>query len=267
MYRIKNGRRVRYAKELIAIVMENIGTVRNEEYAPEDVYLPYEDTEPLIEKGLIKVVNVTPRQTVSQDTDGEVEEVTEELVGEADEVAAAEVPDEEPTEENPVEETAEEEQPVEEETVAKATEEQPAEEVEEDFEEQPVEEAEEISEEVAESEPTEEPAIEAEVEELSAEELDDVETYEEKAKDEDGIEVVGVMFRRRGRKVYWFDPDGKTWEKGEIALYITPTVPPQEVIVVDNAKISPSKLHLPLKPLHKAVRRSQTDNRHKSKKS
>lgn len=67
------------------------------------------------------------------------------------------------------------------------------------------------------------------------------------------------MFRRRGRKVYWFDPDGKEWEKGEIALYKSPDNPPQEVIVVDNAKISPTKLHLPLKPLCKVHRRPQAE--------
>ena len=266
MYRIKNGRRVRYAKELIAVLMSGLETERTER-AAEDYYLPYEDTEPLIEKGLIKVINITSRaQTAAEEEptgEGElsheeesVEEAEEAAEEIAEEIAAAEVPDEEPTKENPVEETAEEEQPVEE--VEEDSEEQPAEEVEEDSEEQPVEEAEEISEEVAESEPTEEPAIEAEVEELSAEELDDVETYEEKAKDEDGIEVVGVMFRRRGKKVYWFDPDGKTWEKGEIALYKTEEVPPQEVIVVENTKISPEKLHLPLKPLYKAPRLPQT---------
>ena len=65
------------------------------------------------------------------------------------------------------------------------------------------------------------------------------------------------MFRRRGRKVYWFDPDGKEWEKGEIALYRSPDNALQEVIVVARTKRAPSKLHLPLKPLRKATRRQQ----------
>lgn len=221
LYRMKNNRRVRYAKDLISMVMGSVGAERNEEYVPEEVYLPYEDTEPLIEKGLIKVINITPRaQTAAEEEPtGEAEltpeeEPVEEEEETAEEIAAAEVPDDEPTEESNVEETAEED---------------------------------------------------TEVEELSKQELADVQSYEEEAKDDDGIEVVGVMFRRRGRKVYWFDPDGNTWEKGEIALYKSPDNPPQEVIVVDNAKISQSKLHLPLKPLHKLTRRPQTDNRHRLK--
>lgn len=38
MYRIKNERRVRYAMEIISMVMENIGAARNEKYVPEDFY-------------------------------------------------------------------------------------------------------------------------------------------------------------------------------------------------------------------------------------
>ncbi len=279
MYRIKNERRVRYAAELIAALMGSRGIERIERMA-EDYYLPYEDAETLIKEGLIKVVNVPPRQIASWDA---AEEVVEEIAAEATGEAAAEVSEEqsvkevevlaeeEPTEENAVEEEAGEEQSVEEteaekETVTETPEENPVEEAEEVSGEQPIDEVEVATGEVAaaetiEEEPTEETITETEVEELSKRELDDVETYEEKTKDEDGIEVVGVMFRRRGRKVYWFDPDGKTWKKGEIAFYITPDVPPQEVIVVDNAKISPSKLHLPLKPLHKATRRPQINKK------
>lgn len=116
----------------------------------------------------------------------------------------------------------------------------------------PVEEAAEVLEE----EPVEESKEEAaQVEELSESEMEDVQSYKEEQEDENGIEVVGVMFRRRGRKVYWFDPDGKSWEKGEIAFYLSNENPPQEVIVVDVAKRSKEALHLPLKPLCKAAHR------------
>ena len=277
MYRIKNERRVRYAKDLIAMVMKSADTERNEGYVSEDYYLPYEQTEALIEKRLIKVVNITPNQIISQDS---AEEVVEEIAAEAiGEVAGEEVSEEQlidevevlAEEENAFGKAAEQEQPLEEteaeeEAITETPEENPVKEAEGVSGEQLIDEVEIASGEGAvtetiEEEPTEETIIETEVEELSKRELDDVETYEEKTKDEDGIEVVGVMFRRRGRKVYWFDPDGKTWEKGEIAFYITPDVPPQEVIIVDNAKISPSKLHLPLKPLHKATRRPQINKK------
>ncbi len=186
-----------------------------------------------------------------------VEEPVEEAVPE--EEGPVETPVEEPVEApaEPAEEPVEEaEEPTEEpEAAAEApapSDEEPVEAPEEPAEEPVEESAEESVEEH--SEPTME---ETEIEELTTQEIDDVASYEEEEKDEDGIEVIGVMFRRRGRKVYWFDPDGKTWEKGEIALYKSPIHPPQEVIVVDNARLSPSKLHLPLKPLRKAPRRPQ----------
>lgn len=53
MYRIKNDRRVKYAKELIAIVCEHYGAQRIEREKV-DYYLPYEGVVQLIEKGLIK---------------------------------------------------------------------------------------------------------------------------------------------------------------------------------------------------------------------
>ena len=212
MYRMKNERRVRYAMELIAELMDTWGAKRIER-TEEDYYLPYEENEPLLERGLIKYE--------AAETAGGAP-----FPQAAEEIATAEAPV--PSDDEPVEAP-----------------EEPAEEPVEESAEESVEEH---------SEPTVE---ETEIEELTTQEIDDVASYEEEEKDEDGIEVIGVMFRRRGRKVYWFDPDGKTWEKGEIALYKSPIHPPQEVIVVDNARLSPSKLHLPLKPLRKAPRRPQ----------
>ncbi len=201
---------------------------------------------------------IAPQAPVEEPAEEPAVEEAAEYEQPAEEETATQAPVEEPAEEFAVEEAAEYEQPAEEEIATQAPVEEPAEEpaVEEAAEyEQPAEE------EIAPQAPVEEPAEEFAVEELSAQELDNLQSYEEEADDEDGIEVVGVMFRRRGRKVYWFDPDGQTWEKGEIALYITPDNPPQEVIVVDNAKISPSKLHLPLKPLCKVNRRPQTEQK------
>ncbi len=53
LYRIKNDRRAKYAKELIAAVMEKLGGERVERDSV-DYYLPYEGVVELIEKGLIK---------------------------------------------------------------------------------------------------------------------------------------------------------------------------------------------------------------------
>ena len=53
MYRIKNERRLQYAKELIAKVCASLGLTKGDEQN-KDYYLPYETTEALIAKGLIK---------------------------------------------------------------------------------------------------------------------------------------------------------------------------------------------------------------------
>lgn len=53
LYRIKNGRRVKYAKELIAMVAEMLQTPRIERES-QDYYVPYEGLVELINKGLIK---------------------------------------------------------------------------------------------------------------------------------------------------------------------------------------------------------------------
>lgn len=53
MYRIKNDRRVKYAKELILSVAEHLNTVQTER-EPVDYYMPYEGVVQLINKGLVK---------------------------------------------------------------------------------------------------------------------------------------------------------------------------------------------------------------------
>ncbi len=222
MYRLRSDKRYRYAAELFAEVMARLGIERIER-EPESYYLPYETTEALMGRGLIKceIQGTADGTVVLTDAPVQAEAAPAEAVPEeaAPEEAVSEVPAEAAPEEAAPEEAAPEEA---------------------------------VSEVPAEAAP-EVPEEDPEVEDLTAEELDDVRQYEEAESETDGIEVIGVMFRRRGRKVYWFDPDGKTWEKGEIALYRSPDNPPQEVIVVDHTWRLPEHLVLPLKPLSKAT--------------
>ena len=55
MYRIISEKREKYARELIALVMESLGAVKTERIY-EDYYLPYEGIVQLIDKGLVKRV-------------------------------------------------------------------------------------------------------------------------------------------------------------------------------------------------------------------
>ena len=55
MYRIKNERRLRYAKELIAFLFE--GTEPSGHEDEDFAAIPYEDTQSLVERGLIKIVS------------------------------------------------------------------------------------------------------------------------------------------------------------------------------------------------------------------
>ncbi len=94
-YRIKNDRRLRYAKELIAMVFEGTDAVYKEtEPVNYAVEFPYEETQPLIERELIKLVRVRDDGTeedVSEDVMEEIAPAEEEIViPEAHEVTAAE---------------------------------------------------------------------------------------------------------------------------------------------------------------------------------
>ncbi len=55
-YRIKSSRRAKYAKELINIVMKELGVRKDPNYEAQDYYQPFEGTMGLMEKGLIKRV-------------------------------------------------------------------------------------------------------------------------------------------------------------------------------------------------------------------
>ncbi len=58
LYRIKNDRRCSYAKELIAVVANNLGLEKGEEQHEVYSNLPYEENKPLIVRGLIKELKV-----------------------------------------------------------------------------------------------------------------------------------------------------------------------------------------------------------------
>ena len=58
LYRIKNDRRLGYAKELIEVVANNLGLEKDEEQHEVYSNLPYEENKPLIARGLIKELKV-----------------------------------------------------------------------------------------------------------------------------------------------------------------------------------------------------------------
>ena len=64
MYRIKNNRRLGYAKDLIAAVCEKRGLTKGD-VPTEDYRLPYESTEALLEKGLVKELPVATAKNES----------------------------------------------------------------------------------------------------------------------------------------------------------------------------------------------------------
>ena len=64
MYRIKNDRRLGYAKDLIAAVCEKRGLTKGD-VPTEDYRLPYESTEALLEKGLVKELPVATAKNES----------------------------------------------------------------------------------------------------------------------------------------------------------------------------------------------------------
>ena len=62
MYRIKNERRLRYAKELIATACNALGLEKGETKG-ENYYLPFESTEALVKKNLVKELTVAATST------------------------------------------------------------------------------------------------------------------------------------------------------------------------------------------------------------
>ena len=84
MYRIKNDRRLGYAKELIAAACEKLELIKGN-VSTEDYRLPYETTEALIAKGLVKELTVaaTSAQIERAQAAGKITRVKEVSVQEA----------------------------------------------------------------------------------------------------------------------------------------------------------------------------------------
>lgn len=123
LYRIKNDRRCRYAKELIAAAVASAGGVRGEDCAEDFSQIPFEDTKALIDRGLVRIVEVrrrTPGEGMTDLPDEDLED--EDAAGPED---LLEEPEEEPAEEL-MEEPAPEETPVPEEEREPVPEEEPA---------------------------------------------------------------------------------------------------------------------------------------------
>lgn len=115
-YRIKSVRRVKYAKEIIAAVMKELGIYKNPNYVAQDYFIPYEGTMSLMQRGLIKrIVTGSSRvfeirevnaEEVAVDDDAQTETAATETA--EDEVAAAEAPATENAEPEAAEEPAKE---------------------------------------------------------------------------------------------------------------------------------------------------------------
>jgi len=76
-------------------------------------------------------------------------------------------------------------------------------------------------------------------------------TFEEKD-DPDGIDVIGVFFKNRENKIYYFAYNDEDFTKGEVASYSANEGDNRKVVVaIPKIKRSESKLHLPLKTLNK----------------
>ena len=92
MYRIKNERRLRYAKELIAMACASLGLNKGEAKT-EDYYLPYEKTEALVKKGLIKELTVvaTDSQIARAKSEGTIRIVEQVSASEVNSLIANEV--------------------------------------------------------------------------------------------------------------------------------------------------------------------------------
>ena len=110
MYRILNDRRVKYAKEIIDMLMAELGLLRAESYIEDDFVLSYQPTQELIDLGLIKVVGEEMPQLKETAAAAEEQVITEEPVEESEKVEEIEESEEvEEAEEIPPEELIEEE--------------------------------------------------------------------------------------------------------------------------------------------------------------
>ena len=67
--------------------------------------------------------------------------------------------------------------------------------------------------------------------------------------------MIGVFFKKRSHRIYYFKYDNVAYEQGEIAQYEGPDGKMLKVVVVlPKVRRESEKLHLPLKSLCKADR-------------
>ena len=84
LYRIKNDRRLGYAKDLIAVIMARLGLSKGEQKHEIYADLPYEPNKPLIERGLIKELRIQinkpaePEVPANEEEEEEVKVITDE---------------------------------------------------------------------------------------------------------------------------------------------------------------------------------------------
>ena len=95
LYRIKNARRLKYAKELIAEVFNGIAEKKEKEFVDYAADYPFEEDEPLLERGLIKLLkvrkNIFEEETTLKDGALEIEVPREVTVATAEELMNDEV--------------------------------------------------------------------------------------------------------------------------------------------------------------------------------
>lgn len=242
MVKIKNGLGLRRAKELVDLVMSSFAIevnpkAKNVDYTK--VY-PYEENEPLIERGLIKLLqNDVSNRVVAEPIK---EEVIEEKAEEVSNIAEEEdivvppkrviiVPSEVVIDDTPTSIT---------ETV------------------EIISDTEVSDEEIAEAVVT--PDIELEkidfVEEV-------VESYEE-TEEKPGVEVIGVVWpeRKDKNKIYKYDPNGEKINEGDVVLVPTRDVTKgrdvvrKAAVARGNYKVDPETIKHPLKKIIGVVKRT-----------
>ena len=96
LYRIRSERRCRYAKELIAAAITAAGGQYGEERSEDYASVPFEDTQALIERGLVRIVEVRRRTDGAGGTELPEEDEPEDEENLADEEEMSPAPESEP---------------------------------------------------------------------------------------------------------------------------------------------------------------------------
>ena len=74
LYRIKNARRLKYAKDMLAGMMKEFKSFKNPQYSAQDFFLPYEGDMALMQRGLVKrVVSASTRTFKVEEVDQQSE--------------------------------------------------------------------------------------------------------------------------------------------------------------------------------------------------